>query len=156
VSPAAARGLKVAAVAAVLLATAFLVRSLVRPAPADAPVPVPWDQAPCEGCRMLVGEPAFAVQVHLEDGRVLFFDDPGEALLWLADPPSPVHAAWFHALHGDGWIARDAVGFVSAAPTPTPMGYGLGAVEAGTPGALTPAQALERARRVEREREAAP
>jgi hypothetical protein len=148
------RAVGVLAAAAALLAAVLGVRVLVAPALPDAPVPVPFDRAACAGCRMLVSEPAFAVQVHRDDGQVLFFDDPGEALLWLAAPPAGVHAAWFHHAHEDRWVAREAVAF--ARMSPTPMGYGLGAVDAGEPQALSPAAATEAARAVERDRGGGP
>jgi len=140
--------------AATLLAVGLGVRELVKPSVSDAPVPVPWDKASCEGCRMLLSEPSFAVQVHRDDGEILFFDDPGEALLWLESHPTGVHEAWFHHRSEDRWLALSEVGFERAQPTP--MGYGLAAVDARTPGALTLEQATTEARAVERERGSGP
>jgi hypothetical protein len=88
---------------------------------------------------MLLGEPAFAVQLHTGDGDVLFFDDPGCYFSYLADHKPVVHVAWFHGLLEDRWLPESAVGFLPVATSP--MGWGLGAVEAGTTGALSVAAA---------------
>jgi hypothetical protein len=106
----------------------------------EGPVPVAWDHEACAHCRMHVGEPAFAAQLQLKDGRVLHFDDPGCLLRYEADRHPEVHAAWFHHVREDRWIPGAQVAFVAISPTP--MGYGLGAVEAGAPGARSAAEAL--------------
>jgi len=108
----------------------------------DGSVPVAWDREACARCRMLVSDPHFAAQLQTTDGRVLVFDDPGGLLLYVHERELDVHAVWFHHLREDRWIARDAVGFVPAEPTP--MNYGLGAVDRGA-GALDVAAALEQA-----------
>jgi hypothetical protein len=110
-------------------------------------VPVAWDRQPCAHCSMLLGEPGFAVQLHTEDGEVLFFDDPGCYFSHLAAHAIAVHAAWFHDLREDRWLPQSAVGFLPVATSP--MGWGLGAVEAGTAGSrsLAEARALVRADR---------
>ena len=106
----------------------------------DGPVEVLWDREACAHCRMHVGEPSFAAQLQLKDGRVLHFDDPGCLLRYEADRHPDVHAAWFHHSREERWLSRERTAF---SPTsPTPMGYGLGAVEVGTPGAVSVAEAL--------------
>lgn len=123
--------------------------------PPEGPVEVAWDRHACARCGMLVSEPSFAAQLHTADGAVHYFDDPGCLLLWRAAHDPEVHATWFHHVDEERWLSGAAVGFVEASPTP--MGYGLGAVEAGRSGALSPAEALERARRRDRRgREGAP
>lgn len=111
-------------------------------APGEGPAPVPWDRAACAFCRMHVGEPAHAAQMRLADGGVLFFDDPGCFIRHEANRRPEIRGAWFHALEGDGWIPRDRVAFVPVSPTP--MDSGLGAVERGTPGALSYEEAVRR------------
>ncbi|NMO14834.1 hypothetical protein HPC49_00720 [Pyxidicoccus fallax] len=106
----------------------------------EGPVPVAWDREACAHCRMHVGEPAFAAQLQLADGRVLNFDDPGCLLRYEAEKRPAVHAAWFHHVREDRWIPGAQVAFVPVSPTP--MGYGVGAVEAGAPGARAPAEVL--------------
>jgi len=107
----------------------------------DGPAEVAWDRVACAHCRMLVSDPRFAAQLQLEDGEVLYFDDPGCLLSARLGLDRPVRAAWFHDSAGDGWIAEPDVAFVRGLETP--MGYGLAAVRAGSaPGALSGAEAL--------------
>lgn len=114
----------------------------------DAPAPVAWDRVRCARCRMLVGEPAFAAQLHTRGGAVLHFDDPGCLLLHVHQQRPEIHRTWFHHLDEDRWISGDAVRFVAAGPTP--MGYGLGAADAGASPSLSQDAATERV--LERER----
>ncbi len=120
---------------------AAVVRSEALP---DGPEPVAWDRTACDHCHMHVGEPPFAAQLQTKDGAVLHFDDPGCLLLHLEQAQPQVHALWFHHVKEDRWVHGDAVAFVDAAPSP--MGHGLGAVDAGTAGAITLQQATERIR----------
>ena len=110
--------------------------------PAEGPQPIVYDREPCAHCRMLISEPRFAAQLQTETGEILNFDDPGCLLASLAKRSPPVHALWFHHASEDRWLDADRVAF---APTErTPMGYGLGAVDAGSPGALSLADAQAR------------
>jgi hypothetical protein len=122
-----------------LLALSALVLHVVRGGGAlpDRPTPIAWDREVCGYCRMHVGEPRHAVQLVTGDGDVVNFDDVGCALRYLSERPEPVHRLWFHG-DGDTWMTADQVGFVPA-PT-TPMGSGLVAVDARTPGARSLAQ----------------
>ncbi len=110
------------------------------------PVAIVWDREACAHCRMHVGEPAFAAQAQLADGTVLNFDDPGCLLSWLDKDPPPLHAVYFHHQREDRWLSREQVGFVPAGPTP--MGFGLGAVDRTSSAAigLSEAQAQLRSR----------
>jgi hypothetical protein len=103
--------------------------------PPVGPVPVAWDRQPCAHCAMHLGEPAFAVQLHTADGDVLFFDDPGCYFTYLAEHGTAVHAVWFHELREDRWLPESDIAFLPIATSP--MGWGLGAVKAGTAGALS-------------------
>lgn len=107
----------------------------------DGPVDIVWDKAACAACGMHVGEPPFAAQLTTKDGRTQAFDDPGCLFLYVEEHHPEVHSMFFHDHAKDGWIAPDRVAFVAVAPTP--MGFGLGAVEVGTPGAI----GLDEARR---------
>lgn len=110
----------------------------------DGPVAVVWDKAACAHCSMHVGEPGFAAQLTGKDGRTLFFDDPG-CLLQFQDQQRPdVHAIWFRHADQDRWLPAAAVAFAVVARSP--MGFGLQAVDPGTPGALTLPQAQQRCR----------
>ena len=116
--------------------------------PPREPVPVAWDRIACARCGMLVGDPAFAAQLHTPEG-VLHFDDPGCLLLELGEDGREARAAWFHAHGGERWIPMERVRF---RPVPaSPMGYGLGA-GGGETLPLSMAQALERAREREARR----
>jgi hypothetical protein len=106
------------------------------------PAPVAWDKVACAHCRMHVGEARFAAQLQLADGRVLDFDDPGCLFSFRARDRSPVHATYFHHHTQDRWLTPAEAGFVPVMPTP--MGFGLAAVDAATPGALTADQAAAR------------
>jgi hypothetical protein len=116
--------------------------------PPEGPVEVAWDKEACAHCRMHVGEPGFAAQLQLKDGRVLFFDDPGCLLRYEAMARPEVHAVYFHHHSEERWLPRERTAFLRV--DSTPMGFGLGAVEVGTPDSLS----LEMARsslRAERE-----
>jgi len=128
-------GLALAAIAAVVVV-------VVRGSGAlpDQPVPVAWDREPCAHCHMHIGEPRHAVQLVTRDGEVVNFDDVGCAFSYLDQHRPEVHRLWFHG-EGDTWIASDRVGFLTGAITP--MGSGLLAVDAETPGA----RSLEEVRR---------
>jgi hypothetical protein len=91
---------------------------------------------------MLISDPFFAAQLQTADGETLNFDDPGCLLRWRAEHARQVRAVWFHHLREERWLAETQVGFVPVARTP--MGYGLGAVDAATPGALSREQAKAR------------
>jgi copper chaperone NosL len=106
--------------------------------PADGPQPIAWDREPCAHCRMLIGDPAFAAQLQTDEGVVASFDDPGCLLSAEASYPG-ARALWFHHLREDRWIAGDRVAFVRVPRTP--MGFGLGAVEAGAPDSVSLAEA---------------
>jgi copper chaperone NosL len=101
---------------------------------APGPEPIAWDREPCAHCRMLIGEPAFAAQLRTREGVVASFDDPGCLLAALPSYPE-VSELWFHHHADERWLPGDGVAFVRVARSP--MGYGLAAVAAGTPDALS-------------------
>lgn len=101
----------------------------------DGPVDVVWDKTPCVACGMHVGEPPFAAQLTTKDGRTVAFDDPGCLFLWVYEHEPDVHSVYFRHHREERWVAERAVAFVEVEPTP--MGFGIGAVDAGTPGAMT-------------------
>lgn len=110
--------------------------------PAEGPQPIVYDREPCAHCRMLISEPGFAAQLEAQDGRVASFDDPGCLLAYLDAHGDAPRALWFHHSREERWLAGEEVGFVPAEHTP--MGYGLAAVDAGTPGAIPLAEARRR------------
>ena len=101
----------------------------------EGPLEPAYDRQACAFCRMQVGEPRFAAQVQTRTGEVLFYDDPGCLVEHLVAAPLDVHAIWFHHLRNAGWLPGDRAGFVPV--TPTPMGFGFGAVDGGEVGAIT-------------------
>jgi hypothetical protein len=108
----------------------------------DGPVEVVWDKAACAHCSMHLGEPAFAAQLTTTAGQTLFFDDPGCLFEHVAAARPDVHATWFRHLREERWLPAAAAGFVAV--DHSPMGFGLGAVDAGAPGAMSLAQATVR------------
>lgn len=106
------------------------------------PVSIVWDREACAHCSMHIGEPSFAAQLQLADGEILNFDDPGCLFELLAKEAPEVHAVYFRNHARDGWLGRDEAAFVPVEPTP--MGYGIAAVEKGTEGSHDWAWAKER------------
>jgi hypothetical protein len=137
-----------AAALAVLAGLAIALRWAQRPP--DGPVEPTWSRTPCARCGMLVGEPAFAAQLHTPAGDVRFFDDAGCLLLYAAERPADEAAAYFHHLREPRWIAATSVAFVPAEGSP--MSYGFGAVDLGEPGAIARDAALRDVQRREAER----
>jgi copper chaperone NosL len=133
------------------LAAILLLAALGACGRSEGPHPIAWDREACTHCHMLIGDPAFAAQLETADGETPAFDDPGCLLAYLAERRPRVSAMFFHHLREDRWIPGDRVAFVQVARSP--MGYGLGAVDAGTPGSfsLERAEALVVARDAARE-----
>ena len=118
-------------------AAALAVVAAIRFAEAlpSGPEPIAWDREACAHCHMHVGEPRFAAQVQLADGQVANFDDPGCMVRYLDERRPAVHAVYVHHLSDERWLLLRDAAFLAGQTTP--MGYGLGAVDASTPGALT-------------------
>lgn len=121
----------IVAVAAVAVLTVALALRRAESLP-NGPQEVVWDHTQCAECRMSVSERAWAAQAQLKDGRVLDFDDCGCLFRFTAREATPVHAVYYRHLKEDRWLAEAEAAFISAGPSP--MGYDLGAVAAGTPG----------------------
>ncbi len=133
------RALIAAALAAAAAAFVALFFFLGRP-PAG-PVEPAWDRTTCAHCRMHLSEPAFAAQLQAESGEVHFFDDPGCLFSWRGEHGGPGRV--FFRLAGDGgWREEREVAFLPGGESP--MGWGLAAVAAGTPGAIPAAEAARR------------
>ncbi|MFO1032114.1 MAG: hypothetical protein U1F60_13635 [Planctomycetota bacterium] len=108
----------------------------------DGPADVVWDKAACTACGMHVGEPPFAAQLIDTSGRLFTFDDPGCLFLYVEEHKPPVHGIWFRHHREPRWLAADRVAF--APVDKTPMGFGLAAVDVGTPGAIDHDEARRR------------
>jgi copper chaperone NosL len=99
------------------------------------PEEVVWDRTQCAECRMSVSERPYAAQLQTKDGQVLNFDDPGCLFQYERHNQILVHAIYYRHVREDRWLAEAEAGFIESGPSP--MGYDLGAVAAGTAGALT-------------------
>jgi len=126
-------------VVGVAAALFFIMRSEALP---SGPVDVVWDHTQCAECRMSVSERAYAAQLQTEDGQVLNFDDPGCLFQYERHNTIPVHAVWYRHVREDRWVAEAEAAFVASGPSP--MGYDLGAVDAGTEGAQAVAEVRAR------------
>lgn len=133
-------------VAGALLAALVLALRWAQ-SPPVGPVEPSWSRTPCAHCGMLVGDPAHAAQLHTPAGEVRFFDDAGCLLLYAAEHPDEAGSAWFHHFREPRWIPEADAGFLAAEGTP--MSYGLGAVDAGEPGARSRVDALADVQRLE-------
>jgi hypothetical protein len=100
----------------------------------DGPADIVWDKSACVACGMHIGEPPFAAQATTKDGRVHAFDDPGCLFLWVEEAKPELHSLFFRHHRENRWLGKQAVGFIAVEPTP--MGFGLAAVDSSTPGAL--------------------
>lgn len=131
----------VLAALAVVSAIGALVYVLERPP--EGLEPIVWDHSSCSHCHMHVGDPHYAAQLQTIDGEVHNFDDPGCLFEWRAEHRPAVSQTYFHHHRQQRWLSGDEVGFVEV-DQETPMGYGLGAVEAGRqPEAMSLEQAAE-------------
>jgi hypothetical protein len=108
----------------------------------DGPADVVWDKAACAACGMHVGEPPFAAQLIDQGGRLHTFDDPGCLFLFVEEHRPAVHGIWFRHHTEARWIGADKVAF--ALVDKTPMGFGIAAVDLGTPGAIEHDEARRR------------
>ena len=90
---------------------------------------------------MLVGDPASAAVLVERDGTERDFDDPGCLFRYVVEHHPEVGKLWFS--DGTTWYRENEVGFT--VDSTTPMGSGLHAVPAGTPGAIGVGEASGRA-----------
>jgi len=105
------------------------------------PEPFVWNRTPCAECGMAVSERGYAAQLQTMGGEVLNFDDPGCLFQYLHKIDPKVHEIYFHHMREDRWIRRDHAAFITVGPSP--MGYNLGAVDAGEPGAVPWEEAMQ-------------
>ena len=121
---------------------AWLALAALACGPHEGPQPIVWDREPCAHCRMLISEPHFAAQLETDSGEVLSFDDPGCLLAALEARALRPRVLWFHHIREDRWLDGAHVAFEPGAKSP--MGFGLGAVDAGTAGSLSLDEARQR------------
>ncbi|HLU38736.1 MAG TPA: hypothetical protein VK081_05075 [Planctomycetota bacterium] len=124
-----------AAIVAFVALVAVSIAAFVSGRLPEGPVTPVFDKEACAFCKMHVGEPGYAAQLQTRAGDVFFYDDPGCLVEHLAAERPEVHALYFRHVHEERWLTVEQAGFV---PMPaTPMGFGYGAVDASTPGAIT-------------------
>ncbi len=126
------------AVVAVLIVAALALAWLTDPG--SGPAPIAWDREACAFCRMHIGDRGFAAQLQPQEGEPVSFDDPGCLFLYIDDRSPRVANVYFRHEAGDRWLTRDEVAF-RVDVEHTPMGFGLAATSAQTPGALSMAEA---------------
>jgi hypothetical protein len=110
----------------------------------EGPMPFVFP-AMCPQCQMAVLDPAFAAEIITKKGKAEFFDDPGCLFEYLDRQANHPRAVWFHHRELDRWLPEDKVEFVQVPKSP--MGYGIQAVDPGTPGSITLHEARELCRR---------
>lgn len=112
----------------VLLGGALLGTIWYLEQPSDGVEPVVWNEATCAHCKMHIGDRRFAAQLQTKTGEVHNFDDPGCVFEWIEDQEPRIEQVYFRHYREDRWLGYQKVGFVRI-DEPTPMGYGLAAVE---------------------------
>lgn len=130
----------IALAAVALLAVAVIIVVAGSQTLPDGPQSIVWDRTSCAECRMAVSEKPYAAQLQTADGQVLDFDDPGCLFRFVEGEKPEVHAMWFRDVREDRWIRGSEVAFIESGPSP--MGFDLGAVPAGSAGSI----GLEQAR----------
>jgi copper chaperone NosL len=108
---------------------------------------IEWNRQPCAHCQMLIGDPRYAAQLITTDGDIVSFDDPGCALRYVAGHHPHIHRLWFHHSVDERWLPAEQAAFTTGATTP--MGSGLAAVDARSPGAIDLPEATRHAMREE-------
>lgn len=90
------------------------------------PVAIDEKNDKCDICQMAVKDDQFATQTHLENGKVLKFDDIGCMHQWIKENPNekdPIH--FVRDYNSKKWIALDQAVYVYDKDIKTPMAYGV-------------------------------
>lgn len=102
------------------------------------PAEVKWGRDACEYCGMIVDDPHFATQVRGGPKRKAHkFDDPGDAVLFLAKQDwrdDPAIEFWVGGLETGQWLDARKAFWVGGQRSP--MAHGFGAVAEQRPGSL--------------------
>lgn len=106
---------------------------------AKGPQAIAWDRESCTECHMLIGDRRFAAQLQTADGRTLNFDDAACLIRYVERQRPAIRATYFRNSASSAWLTLEKSGFVPVKDSP--MGGGLAAVPASTPGALSYDQA---------------
>jgi copper chaperone NosL len=102
--------------------------------PVDQPEEIALDRTSCDGCGMLISDPAYAAELVTVDGERHEFDDPACAFRWIAEHGPRLAHVWFADAAGD-WLDWNEVAFLPAEDGP-PMDGGWRAEPVGTPGGV--------------------
>lgn len=90
---------------------------------ATGPVDPVWGKQTCAHCMMLLSDPRPSAQVQLDDGNLLYFDDIGCMVEWLAEGSRGLRGRWVRSVDGRGWNLAELTRFSEG--NATPMDYGL-------------------------------
>ncbi|MCX8073209.1 MAG: nitrous oxide reductase accessory protein NosL [Candidatus Binatia bacterium] len=92
------------------------------------PVELPAAPVQCTECQMTIADRRFAVQVHTDKGRVLFFDSIECARRYVSAHPRGVARVYLHSfLDPPRWIEGNEAWVLQWAGIRSPMGGNLGA-----------------------------
>lgn len=90
------------------------------------PVAIDEKKDKCDICQMAVKDDQYATQTHLENGKVLKFDDIGCMHQWIKENKNekdPIH--FVRDYNSKKWIALDQAVYVYDKDLKTPMAYGV-------------------------------
>ncbi|MEA3433575.1 MAG: hypothetical protein U9R13_03260 [Campylobacterota bacterium] len=90
-------------------------------------VPIKAKEYQCSECSMDVEELDYAAQLITKDGDTYFYDDIGCVVLWLENHSPDTQIILTKTLDTHQWIDAKKAWYSRIAPSP--MGYGLAAVE---------------------------
>lgn len=91
----------------------------------DGPPKIPYGEATCHRCRMLIIEERYAAAIAAKDGDPLLFDDTGEMIATAQERRRDDDRMWVHDLEGGAWLDAKAAWFVYLPHRPTPMATGI-------------------------------
>ena len=126
---------------ALLAATAAMLASaLAGCKKKSGPEPVRYDREVCAICNMIISDPRFAAELRTPDGKLVKFDDIGDAIHWMIRQDwykkgQRAKEIWVMDMRdGKTWLDARKAWYVPGQVTP--MDYGFGAVAKREPGAV--------------------
>lgn len=84
---------------------------------------IEYGEAKCSGCGAVIDDPHFAALLHLKDGQVRAFDDPGCLSRTLSEAGAASAVARFHDHQSDAWLSAEETWFAHTAEIESPQGY---------------------------------
>ncbi len=107
----------------------------------SGPEKIRYDRETCIICNMIISDPRFAAEIRTPDGKIIKFDDIGDAIHWM------IRQDWFKAGRQpkEFWVMdmRDGKTWLDARKAwylpgqTSPMDYGFGAVPQKQAGAVS-------------------